>query len=681
MPPLDHHTADLLWESPGSDIEILSMSVRQAISEPYIIRAQIKHPSPDLNFADMLNAEARIVLKCGPQLSDDRIFSGIISRLVQRRTRFGNLPNATSQSYLYDVEIRPKLWKLAKQFRSCVYQSMTVQEIASEILDAHGVSHQWNLGGSLRGREYVVQYQETDLNFVSRLVEEEGICYYFNQEENKIVFSDHAGGHEPCSPVSEATYVEEVSPRMQVGEREFIRDFDYEEALGTGKFGINHYNYETSQQDLLSETEESEVPCFTEMERYEHTHNFVDSGEGSTLVDLRKEEEVAHAKIGRGNTSCRSFEAGYTMSMSGHFRGDLNCGWLLTTCHLHMEQGVFNCDFTCLQADVVFRPRRKTKRPHVAGIQTGIVTGPSGSKVFLDDMGRCKVQFHWDREGEHDDRSSMWVRVSNNYAGKDYGIQWIPRVGHEVLVTFIDGNPDLPIVTGRVYHDVNTAPLGSSKKYQNIIKTIKDNHILFDDSDGGELVEIRAQRNMKKIVVRNETQHVGINRRLTVGVDRTEEVGNDMTVTIGNNLTESVGATYVETVGADMVLTVGGSHTESVGGAHSETIGATDTIAVGTNRSLAVGAAMSTVVGATNSRSVGASESVTCGANHILNAGSNVVIKAGGKVTIVAASSVAIQAGGSMTLSAKGNLSLSGSNVKISAKGGMTLKAAKISEN
>ena len=182
---------------------------------------------------------------------------------------------------------------------------------------------------------------------------------------------------------------------------EFVQDFVYEEEIGTGKSTLNHYNYETPHTDIKVDAQEGEVPCFTDFEHYEHTQNYVDNGEGQPLVDARKEESVAWAKMGRGSAHCRSFEAGYTMTLSEHFRDDMNCGWLLVTTDIFAEQGSYRCDFTAIPTEFTFRPRRKTPQPKVIGTQTAVVTGPSGSKVFLDEAGRCKLQFHWDREGDN----------------------------------------------------------------------------------------------------------------------------------------------------------------------------------------------------------------------------------------------------------------------------------------
>ncbi|MDJ0840174.1 MAG: type VI secretion system tip protein TssI/VgrG [Acidobacteriota bacterium] len=650
MNSIKHNTADIIWKSPGSEIQVVSLNVNTSISSLYLIQARIKTADKSLDFKKMLRTEAEIVLKCGDEMKDDRIFSGIITRFTQCRTRHGNLKNASNQAFAYTVEIRPHLWMITRQFRSKVYQNKTCRDIVSDVLSEHGIKNHWKLTGSLRMREYCVQYRETDFNFISRLLEDEGICFYFDQEDGSVVFTNHAGGHMKCRPKAGARYVEEISPRFQFGKHEFISDFNYEEIVTTGSFVHQHYNYETSQVNLQVTDEEDTAPAFSDVERYEHTLNYVDRSEGSAMARLRREEAVSSAKVGRGTTSSRSFDAGFSFTMTDHFRDSLNVSWVLTSCMITAEQGQYKCQFTALPSDVVFRPPRRAERPRVTGLQTATVTGPSQSKVYLDEMGRCKLQFHWDREGENNDRSSMWVRVSNNYAGKDYGIQWIPRVGHEVLVTFIDGDPDLPVVTGRVYNDFNTAPLGPVNKWQNIIKSIKDNHIMFDDKDGNELVDVRAEKNMNTLVIQDDTQRIGNNRTIDVGVNHTETIGKDMSIRIGKNLNEQVGANYTESVGANMSTTVGANEVRSVALNSSSSVGQNYTMAIGQQAGVQVG--------------------------------KNIGVSGGKKALVDIADELTFSVGNAtVVLKKNGDIQIKGKKINVKASGTITMKGSKIEMN
>ncbi|MDJ0836833.1 MAG: type VI secretion system tip protein TssI/VgrG [Acidobacteriota bacterium] len=676
MSAVKHNVADIIWKSPGADIQPLSLRMQQALSDLYTIDVEVKCPDDNLKFTDMLQARAVITLKCGEELEDDRTLSGIITRFSQGRTRHGNLPNASKQSYVYHVEIRPKLWLLTRGTNTRVFQDKTAKDIVEEVVNAYGITMEWQVNGSPPTRTYCVQYRESDYNFISRLLEDEGICFFFDQENDKVIFSDHPGGHPDCIPVADATYVEEISARMAFGKQEFISDFTYEETVGAGKLSQQHYNYETSQTNISAEATETEVPNYDSLEQYDHTQNYKDKSEGQRYADLRKEEMTAWSKNGWGVASCRSFEAGYCFTMKDHFRDELNVKWLLTSLEISAEQGVYQCRFAAQPVEVPFRPVRRTPRPKIAGLQTATITGPSGSEVYLDDMGRCKLQFHWDREGSMNERSSMWVRVANNYAGKDYGIQWIPRVGHDVVVTFIDGDPDLPLVTGRVYNDFNTAPLGPAKKYQNIIKTIKDHHIIFDDTDGSEMLDIRSQKDMTTLVMNDQSATIKNDRSVTVennqtvniSVDNTESVGSNQSISVGSNQSVSVGANESYSVGANQDVSIKGKQETQIGGSETHTVLGSKTETVNGNHSMTVNSSETQTVASSQTVSVGTSQSVTVGADQTNTVGSNQTVNVGAKQTTTVGAAVSTSAGATITMNAGTNLTLScgGSTITMS---------------
>ena len=269
-----NNLADLIWVSPDFDFELVSIQCKQAISELYLIKAEVRSSQKGILFKDLLHTDAKIVIRCGEDLGEKRILGGLITRFVHRRTRYGSLPNASGKNYLYEVEIRPHLWLCQRQVRSMVFQKQSVQDIVSLVLDRHGLAYQWLLKEIPRVREYVIQYGESDYRFISRLLEEEGICFYFDQEAGKAIFSNDMDAHPDCKPSPEATYVEEISPRFQFGKQEYIKDFSYQEEIGTGAFATHHYNYETSQVDIGADVSEGRVPNFDQFEHYKHSHNY-----------------------------------------------------------------------------------------------------------------------------------------------------------------------------------------------------------------------------------------------------------------------------------------------------------------------------------------------------------------------------------------------------------------------
>ncbi|CAM2068931.1 Type VI secretion system tip protein VgrG [Sulfidibacter corallicola] len=700
MTSLANRERDIFWEGPGGDeVVVLKAKIREAISELYVIEADIKSEQRDLKFEDMIHANARIVLMCGEELTDRRVFSGIITGFAQARTSHGDVGTTSDPAFLYQVEIRPDLWLATKKTYSKVFQDKTSKDIVGECLDELGIAHRWELQSTPPTRDYCLQYEESSYAFVSRLMEEDGICFYFDHDQQQVVFANHAGGHDDCKPNPKAKYMEDDDLKQGFGAKEHIQDFHYREVLSTGNFTLNDYHHETSQTGLMDSETASAPPFFSKLEVYEHTQNYKVSGNVSYYKPLRKEAEESINKVGKGMASCRSFEVGHVFEMTDHYRDDFNAKWLLTSCHISLEQGHYVVHFTCFPIKLNFRPERKTKAPRVYGIQTATVTGPPGAEVYLDDLGRCKIQFHWDREGQKNDRSSIWVRVSNGYAGKDYGIQWIPRVGHEVLVAFLNGMPDHPMVVGRVYNDFNKCPLGPDKKYQNIIKTIKDNHIMFDDEDGKEMIDIRAQKDMNTLVLNNKTITVNNDMTTTVHHDKTIVVDNDMSTTVhhdkfvvvDNNSHEVVQKTktvdvidedYGEYTGRDKVITVQNEHHRMVLDGNEEI-----TICTG-NRTTNVNTGDETQNVLTGNRTV----NVNTGSNtlNVLTGSHTVNVNTGDMTTTVAtgnmgfsapAKNASFAAGqgvtitGGQTLTAIGNqqVSISGAKVSITATQELTL--------
>ncbi|PIE02684.1 MAG: hypothetical protein CSA81_05885 [Acidobacteria bacterium] len=643
-----HNVADIFWDGPGGKLEVVHFTTSQALSELYMTSAELKSTKKGISFSDMLNAEASIILKTGKHFDVDRHFSGIITRFHQQRTRHGNLPNATKESYTYEVEIRPRLWLLTKRTNTKVFQEKNAKDIVDEVLGDHGVEKKWDLRGSPKTREFCVQYNETDFNFISRLLEDEGISFFFNQKDKKVVFTNHSGGFPDCKPNPKIPYIEDSGNFFGYGAYEIISDFQYHEELGTGQFTVNHYNYNTSQVKIDADKNNAELPCLSNLEQYNHRLPYKDAGEGKDYSSLHLEEEMTRIRTADGHTSARSFETGNVMEMELHFRNEFNCKWLLTSVSITAEQGNYSCYFTAYKADQVYRPERKTRKPLVQGLQTAIVTGPSGSKVYLDEMGRCKVQFHWDRTGKLNDRSSMWVRVSNGYAGKDYGVQWIPRVGHEVLVDFINSDPDLPVVVGRVYNDFNTAPLGPVNKWQNILKDIKDNHMIFDAEDGKEEVNIRAQKNMTTTVINNKSLSVGNDENISVGNNQDTTIKTNQIVSIGSNKSLEVGASFDQTVKGNKITNITGQSFTDIKGL------------------------MSTNVKSSMLTNVKGDMFITCSKSSGVFTTSNHLNWTGGSLISSSDSDHAIMASGKIMLSAaeiiqisKGSISIQGKNVKI----------------
>ncbi len=666
MVSIKHNVADVIWRSPSAPMEVEEFRFEHTISDIPLLRVLLKSEDHSLLPKDLVNQQAHLDLMCGEMLTTPRNFKGIITRFAQKRTTYGNIKKASRPKVLYECDIRPKFWLLTKRVNTRVFRQLNVKDIVSSVLDEHGVTFQWKLNDTHIVRDHCVQYQESDYQFVSRLIEDEGIYFHFDYPMDTVIFVDNMSAHTDCTPTAKLDYSEEKTMHQAFGSFERVHDVTYEEVIGTGKFTVDHYNYESSQMALKKDDSEGSPPQFPSLERYEHTLDYLDLGRGTFYAKVRKEEETAGIKVIHGLSSGRSIHVGFLMTMAKHFHGALNRAWLITRVVIEFNQGRAMTWFDGFETEKPFRPARKTERPQVFGVQTAVVTGPSGAKVYLDNLGRCKLQFHWDREGMKDEKSSMWVRVSNNYAGKDYGIQWIPRIGHEVLVSFVDGNPDLPVVTGRVYNDLNKPPLGPGEKWQNIIKTIKDNHILFDDVDDGERIDIRAQKDMSTTVLNNESYSIGNDKSINVKHDHGETIGNDMTLDVGRDLTESVGR--------NQVLNVAGDRTTSIGKSHTLTIGKGSSVEISDNYSTQVGKAYDLSVSKAGAMDIGKNLTLQVGDNYSMKVSKKTSMDSGDQIKITSGSAT-------VTIKKSGDITIKGTKITVKGSGKVTLKGSSISVN
>jgi type VI secretion system secreted protein VgrG len=425
-------------------------------------------------------------------------------------------------------------------------------------------------------------------------------------------------------------------------------------------------------------------------------------------VEDRGDELQARYQLLHGSSNAQHIETGHVLTLKNHPRDDQNAKYLITGLNVHAHlggeesgdsAGGYHCDFSAIPSDQQFRPQRRTPKPFVQGPQTALVVGPSGEEIFTDKYGRVKVQFHWDRYGKKNESSSCWVRVSHPWAGQNYGAIHIPRIGQEVVVDFLEGDPDQPLITGRVYNAEQMPPweLPANATQSGILTRSskggaygKANAIRFEDKSGSEQLWIHAEKNQDIEVENDETHWVGHDRtktvdhdetthvkhdrtetvdnneKITIGVNRTEQVGANEDITIGANRTESVGANESITVGANRSKTVGGSETATVALQRTHAVGVNESIAIGAAQEIVIGAAqvvavgaMQTItVGANQSTSVGANQSNSIGANQTTNVGANRSIDVGAGQTTNVADARSTSIGKDDTLNVGKNLSI-----------------------
>jgi type VI secretion system secreted protein VgrG len=684
------------------------------------------------------NVTVKLELRSGGH----RHFNGYVTRFAQ-----GGM---VGRHYHYRMTVRPWLWFLTRTADCRIFQDKTVPEIVKEVFADHSVAaFEEKLAGTYAKREYCVQYRETDFDFVSRLMEEEGIYYYFDHQDGQHVLKlvDSYSGHKALEQKATIAY---YPPGKQIrADEEFIHAWTFDQSIQPGVVALDDYDSIKPKADLAAKAKLVEKHEHADYEVFDWPGEYRETGDGEYLVRARIEE--LHAEFERAEAECnvREIAVGRLFNFTNAPRRDQEREYLIVSADYELrdnayetspeEGATYHCTFTVLQSRQQFRPGRITPRPAVKGLHSAVVVGPGGEEIWCDKYGRVKVQFHWDRYGKKDENSSCWVRVAHQWAGGTWGVIALPRIGQEVIIDFLEGDPDQPIIVGRVYNADQMPPYElPANKTQTGIKTRSSkgggaanfNEIRFEDKKGSEQLYIHAEKNQDievendeshwvghdrtKTIDHDETTHVkhdrtetvDNNETITIGVNRTEKVGNNETITIGVNRTEQVGANETITIGANRtrtvalneVVTVGVTRTHSVGvnemitvGAAQEvTVGAAQTISVGASRSIDVGANQSQSIGAdasmdvggSESRSVGAGRSTSIGTDDSLNVGNSLIIEAGDSITIkVGSASISMEKDGTITIKGK-DITVDGSGkIVAQASGIMTLKAQKIHEN
>jgi type VI secretion system secreted protein VgrG len=575
-----------------------------------------------------------------------RYFNGICSRFSQGGRQGG--------FHVYRATLRPWLWVLTRTTNCRIFQEKSVPDVLKEIFSFHSISDvKFELTDSYSAWEYCVQYNESDWAFVSRLMEKEGIYYFFKHEEGRhtLVVADSPSAYT-------AAYGEEIpfiAPEERVRpEKEHVYSWEKTQEMRSGKVSLTTHDFEKPSVDLEVRSDMSGQYALADYEIFEYGGDYVERGDGELYARTRNEEEQQQHDRARGATNARALAPGYLFTLGSHKRADQNGDYLVISASYELKSGEhegrddtaasYACTFTALTTKQPFRAPSLTEKPIVHGPQTAVVVGPSGEEIHTDKYGRVKVHFFWDRYGKQDDTSSCWIRVSHPWAGKNWGMVTIPRIGHEVIVEFLGGDPDRPIITGSVYNAELMPPFElPGNKTQTGVRTRSSmggtpancNEIRFEDKKGSEQVFIHAEKNQDSEVENDETHWVGNNRKKTVDNDETTKIGNNRTEDVGANEKITIGANRTEKVSVNEDITIGANRTEKVGANENITIGANQTITVGAARNDTVGATMTQTIAGTLTQTVGGGITITTpGPFLVTAAGGYTVIAPGGTKVI-----------------------------------------------
>jgi type VI secretion system secreted protein VgrG len=645
-------------ESPlGPDtLLIAGLSGTEGMSRLFEFRLDLFSATTDIKAEQVLGKSVTVAM--ARPGGDPRYFNGVV-----RRFAAGPIGGRGLRSY--EAAIVPTAWLLTQTSDHKIFQAKNAKDIIEDVLKAHGVTN-YRFGVINEQhpvRDYCVQYGETAYDFVQRLMEEEGIFYFIEHArgQHTIVIADDKAAYVDAAD-KEVTYTADSMLTNAV--HSWLPTY----AFQSGKWTQRDFDFENPSKIKDLETEQAtslSVSDFSKYERFRYPGLYVKRSDGGLLTRLQMETLESDFCVIRGDGDLASFVPGAKFKLSNDPDGSKS--YVLTEV-THRATGAslqagdgggesYANSFACMPADTVFRPPRLTPKPMVHGPQTAIVSGQSGQEIYTDKYGRIKVQFHWDRYGKSDENSSCWIRCAQAWAGAKWGAIFTPRVGMEVVVEFLDGDPDRPLVTGCVYNGDNGVPytLADNKTQSGFLTRSSQqgsaataNELRFEDKKGEEQILFHAERDFLREVEHDDTLTVGHDQTITVDNNRTETVKVDETITIQGKRTETVQKTEAVTVQQDRTHTIQGKDTATVTG------NSTLTVSSG-NRAVTLDSGNYTLTASAGNITLGASA---------------------GKVTIEAMQSIELKVGGNSVKIDQSGVTVKGILVKLTADGAANLEGS-----
>ena len=710
----------------STELRVETLEVTAGLSQIGGIELGLLSESGDLSPEDLLGKP--ITVSISRDNEEQQHFNGYV-------TRFG-IGRSRGRHFGYHAVVHPWPWFLTRTADCRIYQELDVPTIVKQVFDDNGFSDfDFRLFRKYRKRTYCVQYRESDLTFITRLLEHEGIYWYFEHTADKhtLVLVDSSSAHEPIPGDALLPYFENIESAPP--DLEYVSDWTMSREVRTGKTVLQSYDFERPSVDLMVDANIERAHAQQAFERFDYQGDYIVKADGKQLVDDRLDEhQTRHHQLG-ATSNCHRLGVGHRFKLDRHPRPDQNAEYLITGTKVRatiggiesgIDGGEYHATFTAMPVAQQYRPPRVTRVPFVQGPQSAVVVGPPGEEIFTDKYGRVKVQFHWDRYGKKNDKSSCWVRVSHPWAGKRFGAIHIPRIGQEVIVSFLEGDPDQPLITGRVYNAEQMPPwdLPANATQTGILTRSSKggaydnaNAIRFEDKKGAEELWIHAEKD-QRIEVENDESHwvghdrkktvdhdettlvkhdrtetVGNNETITIGVNRTENVGNNEvigigvnrtetvganeTITIGANRTELVGANETITIAANRTISVGASETATVALQRTHTVGINETIAIGAAQEVAIGVMQSINVGVNQSTAVGVDQSNSIGKNRSSDIGNDDTLTVGKDLVITAGDSITLRTGqASITMKKDGTILIKGKDITINGSGKINVKAS-----
>jgi len=657
----------------GAAWVVRAATLREALNTPYELELEVATDDRDVEPVLLLGTSVTLTYERHDFL---RHVAGIVAGLEE-----GPQPN--DEFVVARLSVRPALEALKHRVSTRLFQDMTVPQILEQVL-TEGLGG-WDRSVELRLErsyptcEYRTQHDERDLAFCHRLMEEEGIVYWFEEGDGaeRLVLADATQAYGRVEPVHGGPLELALRDGDRTG-RELVSAFEPRSRVTPTALATRHFDWTTPSTPIegaSSDAPPDDAPHGAHVdpprEVYEHDHAPLTwhgfDGEAyaesdvADQVRVRREAQAFEARIARGSSTVTSLRPGFGFDLSGHPLADLDRGWFVrAVTHRFGRDAVeqdYDNDFTAWPDDVAYRPRRRTPKPRVASAQTARVVGAAGEEIHTDAHGRIRVQFHWDREGASDERSTRWVRVMQPWAGAGWGHVFIPRIGMEVIVEFVDGDPDRPLVVGSLYDGEHAVPHAlPDHKTKSTIRSESslggggNNELTFEDLAGSEQVYVHAQKDFNEVVENDHTTTVHHDQTIRVDDDQTQEVGNDQTEHVFANQDLTVDADRAVTVHASFTEVIDGSETKTVSSGSDETIvgGETRAVSGGMTESISGGRTQTITGSSTETISGALTQTVTGGVTITTPSTYDITADGGFSITTPAATTVIAPGGWSL---------------------------------
>ncbi len=516
-------------EGLSADFTVVSLSGEEGISRPFRFDLELSAPSAALAFRKVINQPARLIIADGRR---KRLIHGIVGRFEQATSGRG--------SGIYRVALLPELWRLSLRRNCRVFQDLSVHEIVETVLEGAGLAgagFEFDLSGDYPPIAFAAQYRESDLAFINRITEEHGIWYAFKHGRTGCVITFGDSNDAFAAPTEVALAADAISR------------FDYAESVTSGKVTLRDFDFERPAAALEATHAGTR---FADLETYDFPGGFATNATGAKRAEKRWQGLDARRRGGHAESNVSAVSAGFRFTLTGHPRAALNRDYLVTAVRHRGSATSYDNEFESVVADTPFRPPRSTPAAAVGGSQTATVVGPAGSEIHVDEHGRVKVEFHWDREDRGDDTSSAWIRVCQPWAGAGRGFYFLPRVGDEVLVDFEHGDPRFPIIVGSLYNGDSPPPYPlPGDKTRSGVRTASSpggggyNELRFEDSAGGEEIYLRAQKDLNIVVGGTFSTDVNGDQSGAVTGSSAMSTGGDRTETVGRNAAQNIAGAYV----------------------------------------------------------------------------------------------------------------------------------------